>query len=213
MDVTSCNYYRHFPTIYILSCIACCRLPINRIQTGLSRQYRLHFQNCLPQTLFTGSKIEAEGRVPVQIAIMNTESNKNVTSGPLASAKIEILVLDGDFGGDDQMEWTEKEFGDSVVRERDGKRPLLTGELVITLNNGVGYLGDAAFTDNSSWIRSRKFRLGARLLQSKCTDVSIKEAIGGPFFVKDHRGECKSIFCENFDCKLLNSKYDASYIT
>ena len=151
--------------------------------------------------------------MPVQIVIMDTESNKKIMSGPLSSAKIEILVLDGDFGGDDQVEWTEKEFSDSVVRERDGKRPLLTGELVITLNNGVGYLGDAAFTDNSSWIRSRKFRLGARLLQSKCTDVSVQEAITGPFFVKDHRGECKSMFCVDFDCELLNSKHDVFYIT
>ena len=147
--------------------------------------------------------------MPVQIGVMDTELNKKITSGLLASAKIEILVLDSDFGGDDQVEWTEREFGDSVVRERDGKRPLLTGELVITLNNGVGYLGDAAFTDNSSWIRSRKFRLGARLLQSKYTDVSVQEAISGPFFVKDHRGECKSIFCMNFDYELLNSKQDA----
>lgn len=163
--------------------------PNGRIRTGDSRPYRLHFQNSLPQTLFTGSRIEAEGKMPLQIVITDTNLNKIITSGPLSLAKIEILVLDGDFGSDDQSEWTEKEFSDSILREREGKRPLLTGELAITLNNGVGYLGDAVFTDNSSWIRSRKFRLGARLLQSKCNEVSIQEAISRPFWVKDHRGE------------------------
>ncbi|XP_020267975.1 calmodulin-binding protein 60 B-like [Asparagus officinalis] len=165
------------------------RLPINRIQTSTSKRYRLHFQNTLPQTLFTGSRIEAEGREPVQIVIMDTELSQNISSGPLSSAKIEILVLDGDFGSDDQKEWTEKEFSDVIVREREGKRPLLTGELVITMNNGAGLLGDVAFTDNSSWIRSRKFRLGARIIQSRCSEASVQEAISGAFVVKDHRGE------------------------
>lgn len=164
------------------------REPINRIQARACRRYRLRFLNSMPHTLFTGSRIEAEGKVSVQVVITDTaNSNKTVTFGPFSSVKIEILVLDGDFCGDHQGEWTEKEFVDSLVREREGKRPLLTGEVLLTLCNGVAYLGDVTFTDNSSWIRSRKFRLGARLHQSRCTEV--QEAISEAFLVKDHRGE------------------------
>lgn len=131
--------------------------------------------------------------MPVKIVVTETKSSRIITSGFLSSAKVEVIVLDGDFGSDDQVEWTEKEFNDNILREREGKRPLLTGELVITLNDGIGFLGEAAFTDNSSWIRSRKFRLGARLLQNRCSEISVQEAISGPFWVKDHRGECKSV--------------------
>lgn len=165
------------------------RLPLNQIPAAASRQYRLHFRTSVPETLFTSSRIEAEGRNPVKIAIIDTELNKIITSGPLSALKIEILVLDGDFGADGQVEWTEKEFNDNIVREREGKRPLLTGDLFVTLSSGVGYLGDVTFTDNSSWIRSRKFRLGARVSQSRCTEARVQEAISRAFLVKDHRGE------------------------
>ncbi|XP_039128481.1 calmodulin-binding protein 60 B-like [Dioscorea cayenensis subsp. rotundata] len=104
----------------------------------------------------------------------------------LFRSKIDILVINGDFGGDGQEEWTEEEFADGIVREREGKRPLLTGDLVVSLNNGTGFLGDLTFTDNSSWIRSRKFRLGAK---SRCSEGRVKEAISEAFLVKDHRGE------------------------
>ncbi|KAL0918857.1 hypothetical protein M5K25_010899 [Dendrobium thyrsiflorum] len=161
-------------------------LPATQSQSTVSRQYQLHFNNALPHTIYTGSRIEAEGGVPVQVLILDSGS-KLVTSGPLASAKIEILALDGDFGDED--EWSEKHFSDNIVRERDGKRPLLTGELIITLNQGVGCVNDASFTDNSSWIRSRKFRLGARACPSKLVEGRIQEAKSKAFLVKDHRGE------------------------
>lgn len=171
---------------------ACYRVPLNKIQTAVSNRYRLQFRNSLPRTLFTSSKIEAEGQKPVEIVIVDSDSREIITCGPLSSIKVEVLVLDGDFGIDGQEEWTEKEFGDSIVREREGKRPLLSGELMITLIKGVGCLGDANFTDNSSWTRSRRFRLGARVSQSRCID-RVQEALSGAFLVKDHRGECKLI--------------------
>ncbi|XP_020679110.1 calmodulin-binding protein 60 A isoform X2 [Dendrobium catenatum] len=161
--------------------------PATPSHSTVSKQYQLHFNNTLPHTIYTGSRIEAEGGVPVQVLIIDSGSKLIVTSGPLASAKIEILALDGDFGDED--EWSEKHFVDNIVRERDGKRPLLTGELTITLNQGVGCVNDASFTDNSSWIRSRKFRLGARACPSKLMEGRIQEAKSEAFLVKDHRGE------------------------
>ncbi|XP_028086312.1 calmodulin-binding protein 60 G-like [Camellia sinensis] len=153
------------------------------------RAWQLHFDDKLPSTLFTSSRIESRDRKPVKVVILDAISKKIITSGPFSSIKIEIVVLDGDFGADDQEDWTEKEFNANVVREREGKRPLVTGELVISLRGGVGYIGDVNFTDNSSWIRSRRFRLGARPVQSISTEVRIREARSEAFVVKDHRGE------------------------
>ncbi|KAF8387781.1 hypothetical protein HHK36_026436 [Tetracentron sinense] len=165
------------------------RPSLNQIESSGSRGWQLHFIKKLPHTIFTGSRIVAEDNRPVQIVILDASSKNIITSGPLASIKIEIFVLDGDFGSDGQEDWTEKEFAASVVREREGKRPLATGNLVITLTDGLGYLGEITFTDNSSWRRSRKFRLGARAVQNTCSEERIREARSAAFIVKDHRGE------------------------
>ncbi|KAG5547247.1 hypothetical protein RHGRI_013049 [Rhododendron griersonianum] len=157
--------------------------------TSLARAWQLHFVNKLPSTLFTGCRIKSADGNSVKIVILNSVSEEVMSSGPLSSLEIEIVVLNGDFGADYQEDWTEKEFNANIVREREGRRPLVTGELVITLRDGVGYVGDASFTDNSSWIRSRKFRLGARPVQSKLPEVRIREARSEAFAVKDHRGE------------------------
>ncbi|XP_059648444.1 calmodulin-binding protein 60 B-like isoform X2 [Cornus florida] len=165
------------------------RPSLNQIESSGTSAWQLHFVTKLPSTLFTGSRIESEDNKQVKIVIIDALSKKIITSGSLSSIKIEIVVLDGDFVVDDQEDWSEKEFNAKVIREREGKRPLVTGDRVITMENGVGYIGDISFTDNSSWIRGRKFRLGARTVQSISTEARIREARSEAFIVKDHRGE------------------------
>jgi hypothetical protein len=50
---------------------------------------------------------------------------------------------------------------------------------------------DVSFTDNSSWIRCRKFRIGVRIMPGGHLGSRVKEAVSDSFTVKDHRGECK----------------------
>lgn len=165
------------------------RPSFNQAETPEVRGLQLLFVNKLPSPIYTSSRIEAEDGEPVKIVLVDPISKTRVTSGLHSSMKIEILVLDGDFGSDDHENWTEREFTEKIVREREGKRPLVTGELHITLKDGVGIIGDIVFTDNSSWIKCRKFRLGARVVQKSCGEVRIKEAKSEAFMVKDHRGE------------------------
>lgn len=125
--------------------------------------------------------------------LFDVNSNQVVTSGPLSSLKLQIVPLDGDFSADDDQDWPEKDFGDKVIYARDGRRPLITGDLVVTLVNGVADLGELRFNDNSSWRRSRKFMIGARVKDTS-TGVRIREAKSQAFIVKDQRGECMSPF-------------------
>ncbi|KAA8545228.1 hypothetical protein F0562_020012 [Nyssa sinensis] len=164
------------------------RLSHNPIESSGTRAWHLYFEGKIPSTIFTGSRIESEDSRPVRIVILDASSKKTISSGPLSSIKVEIVVLNGDFGSGDQEDWTVEEFNANVIREREGKRPLVIGDVVITLRDGVGYIGDISFTDNSSWIRSRKFRIGARTVQSSSTEVRIREAKSEAFVVKDHRG-------------------------
>ncbi|KAK4842840.1 hypothetical protein QYF36_000672 [Acer negundo] len=68
-----------------------------------------------------------------------------------------ILVLDGDFGFgfEDQENWTEQDLNAKVVHETEGKRPLVTGKLDITLRDGIGIISDISFTDKMSEVQIR----------------------------------------------------------
>lgn len=157
---------------------------------------QLHFRSRLSLPLFTGGKVEGEQGAAIHIVLIDANTGLVVTSGPESCVKLDVVVLEGDFNNEDDDNWTQEEFESHVVKEREGKRPLLTGDLQVTLKEGVGTLGELTFTDNSSWIRSRKFRLGLKVASGYCESIRIREAKTDAFTVKDHRGECelKNIF-------------------
>ncbi|KAH0470364.1 hypothetical protein IEQ34_000087 [Dendrobium chrysotoxum] len=115
-----------------------------------------------------GGKAEGDQGAAIHIVLIDANNGHVVTSGLESSAKLDILVLEGDFNNEDDDDWDEEEFESHVVKERDGKRPLLTGDLQVSLKEGVGTIGELIFTDNSSWIRSRKFRLGLKIASGSC---------------------------------------------
>ncbi|KAL9243571.1 hypothetical protein vseg_017443 [Gypsophila vaccaria] len=160
-----------------------------RIEAHDGRSLQLHFRTKMSLPLFTGGKVEGEHGAAIHIVLIDANSGKLVTSGPESCAKLDIVVLEGDFNDEDDANWTEEEFERHLVKEREGKRPLLTGELQVTLKDGVGTLGELTFTDNSSWIRSRQFRLGLKVASGCCEGFRIREAKTEAFTVKDHRGE------------------------
>lgn len=153
----------------------------------------LEFDNKLPSSIFTGENIFGVNGNPIKIILVHGKSKKLVTVGPLSVGKVEIVALDGDFGHDKQEKyWTECDFSKSILREREGRPPLLTGELSFNLQDGVGCLKGVIFTDHSSWIRSRRFRLGARIINQSPTEARIREAVSEGFIVRDRNGKCVS---------------------
>ncbi|MCL7026853.1 hypothetical protein MKW94_014495 [Papaver nudicaule] len=160
-----------------------------RIEGPDGRNLQLQFRSRLALPLFTGGKVEGEQGAAIHVVLLDANTGHVVTFGPESSAKLDVVVLEGDFSNEDNDNWTQEEFETRTVKEREGKRPLLTGELVVTLKEGVGTLGDLTFTDNSSWIRSRKFRLGLKVSSGYCEGLRIREAKTEAFTVKDHRGE------------------------
>ncbi|KAF3796561.1 Calmodulin-binding protein 60 D [Nymphaea thermarum] len=159
-----------------------------QIHPSSSRSLQLLFTNRLSLPVFTGSRIEGEDGLSLGVSLMDTFTGQLISSGPESSVKVEIVVLEGDFEGNEEN-WTHDQFKANIVRERDGRRQLLGGCVFLDLNGGIGTSGDLLFTDNSSWTRSRKFRLGARVDSGHVDGVRIQEAMSEPFVVKDHRGE------------------------
>ncbi|KAL2502179.1 Calmodulin-binding protein 60 B [Forsythia ovata] len=160
-----------------------------RIEGPDGRNLQLLFKSRLSLPLFTGGKVEGELGAAIHVVLIDANTGHVVTSGPESCVKLDIVVLEGDFNNEGDEGWTLEEFESHVVKEREGKRPLLNGDLQVTLKEGVGTLGDLTFTDNSSWIRSRKFRLGLKVASGYCEGVRIREAKTEAFTVKDHRGE------------------------
>lgn len=141
--------------------------------------------------IFTGSKIEGEGSLSITIALVDALTRQIVAPGKEFQIKAEIVVLEGDFESGEDDDWTAQEFNNNIVKEREGKRPLISGDAFIALVDGIGTVGELSFTDNSSWTRSRKFRLGARTEDGSFNGVRVREAKTESFVVKDHRGECE----------------------
>ncbi|KAK7320046.1 hypothetical protein RJT34_04776 [Clitoria ternatea] len=172
------------------------RSPSLRLQAATeqaSSSYQLMFNNKLSLPIFTGSRILDIDGNPIHVLLVdkNSENGQMVPTSLPQPIKLEIVVLDGDFP-DHGDRWKSEEFNRHIVKERAGKRPLLTGELNITMRDGIAPIGDIEFTDNSSWIRSRKFRVAVRVAPagtSNHTTLPIREAITESFIVKDHRGE------------------------
>lgn len=160
-----------------------------RLEGPDGRNLQLHFKSRMSLPLFTGGKVEGEQGAAIHIVLIDANTGHVVTSGAESSIKLDVVVLEGDFNNEDDEGWTQEEFDSHVVKEREGKRPLLTGDLQVVLKEGVGTLGELTFTDNSSWIRSRKFRLGLKVASGFCEGIRVREAKTEAFTVKDHRGE------------------------
>lgn len=154
-----------------------------------SKNLRLQFMTKLSLPIFTGAKIEGEGSLGITIALVDALTRQVVASGKESPMKVEIVVLEGDFESGDDDDWTAQEFNNNIVKEREGKRPLISGDVVVALIGGIGTVGELSFTDNSSWTRSRRFRLGARTEDGCLHGIRVREAKTESFVVKDHRGE------------------------
>lgn len=160
-----------------------------RLQGSEGKSLQLSFRTRMPPHLFTGGKVEGEQGTAIHIVLLDSSTGGVVQTGPESAAKLNVVVLEGDFNEETDEDWSEEQFESHEVKEREGKRPLVTGELQVTLKEGVGTLGELTFTDNSSWIRSRKFRLGVKVAPGYCDGIRVREAKTEAFAVKDHRGE------------------------
>ncbi|CAL5363377.1 unnamed protein product [Camellia sinensis] len=193
VDDLSGHWLNHFPdtctSLVSLNIASISEASPKRIEGPDGQNLQLHFRSRLSLPLFTGGKVEGEQGAAIHIVLLDVNTGHVVTSGPESTIKLDVVVLEGDFNNEDDEGWTEEEFESHVVKEREGKRPLLTGDLQVTLKEGVGTLGELTFTDNSSWIRSRKFRLGLKVSSGFCEGIRVGEAKTEAFTVKDHRGE------------------------
>ncbi|PWZ04030.1 Protein SAR DEFICIENT 1, partial [Zea mays] len=142
-------------------------LPLRIREAHVLPHLKLVFAKQLKQPIFTNNKIVDIANNPIEIHLMDTTTNSMIPSR--------------------YSPWT---IISMVLKAREGKRPLLVGSLNVPMNNhGVAVIDDVFFTDNSSWIRCRKFRIGVRIMPADHLGSRVKEAVSESFTVRDHRGE------------------------
>ncbi|KAK0600865.1 hypothetical protein LWI29_019026 [Acer saccharum] len=164
----------------------------HQIKKSENVEFQLQFiNNKLPDKIYTNDPIKDDSDGSVEIKLIDANSRKTIEQGPLSSMKIQIHVLDSDFGSDGH-----EEFNAKILNKRQlvkgTEKLLVKGNQQIKLTDGVGTIQDLQFIENSSWRPSKKFRLGARVLQSiagNMGQVKIKEAITEPFRVLEYRGK------------------------
>ncbi|KAL5060893.1 hypothetical protein RYX36_032497, partial [Vicia faba] len=163
------------------------REKINEVGKSGTRSLELRFINDdkLPISTFTKTNITPKNE-PLQVALFDVRSKSIVNEGPLSSIKIQICPIQGKFESCDDEDWIQTEFNDNILHQRENKEPLLVGDRIVALKNGVASISKIIFTDNSAWVRSKKFRLGARAMKN---GEIIKEGISQAFRVKHIRGE------------------------
>ncbi|OEL32516.1 Calmodulin-binding protein 60 C [Dichanthelium oligosanthes] len=168
-------------------------LPLRIQEAGVLPPLKLVFAKKLNLPIFTNNKLVDIVHNAMEIQLIDTRTNCIIAPPDThlgSSVRLEVLVLDGDFCCEHRDGWTADQFNAAIVKAREGKRPLLVGSLNVPMNNhGVAVIDDMSFTDNSSWIRCRKFRIGVRIMPGSHFGARIQEAVSESFTVKDHRGE------------------------
>ncbi|XP_057549949.1 putative disease resistance protein At3g14460 isoform X2 [Amaranthus tricolor] len=114
--------------------------------------------------------------------VLRDDSGGIVEDGPLAFMKVKLAVLRSDLTSDGLASDGLNQY---ILHPRSGRRPLLAGKSELCLFKGVAYIDDVEITDNSCWIRSNKFRLGATVEKSLYPGVTVRGAISEAFTVKD----------------------------
>ncbi|XXG79162.1 hypothetical protein AAC387_Pa09g0294 [Persea americana] len=116
-----------------------------------------------------------------------------------------MVVLSGDFA---QEDWTKVEFKDNVVGAREGKGPLLKGNVITALTGGVGTFDDIKLTDNSSWTRSASFRLGAKVVHGNGIQDRIREARSEAFVTISMKNKkWEETLRDAQKCTIIDNKY------
>ncbi|KAG7024001.1 Calmodulin-binding protein 60 G, partial [Cucurbita argyrosperma subsp. argyrosperma] len=117
------------------------------IEGGVEK-FKLVFCNQPANTIFTNNLIKAENGEAVRVAIYDATTNAIIRTGPLSSAPVGLVLLDGDY---DETNRNLSEFNRNILSPRDGKRPLLVGsDIKLNLENGFASIKCVSITDNST---------------------------------------------------------------
>ncbi|XP_048565524.1 uncharacterized protein LOC125545570 isoform X3 [Triticum urartu] len=150
-------------------------------------KYQLRFVNRVCNDYYTQEQIKSGDGSLLKVALYD-ENNRVVTSGPLSSASVEVVLLHGDFNVEGQDYWTSEEFSACLVHSQSLEEPpALGGDRVLALTDGEAALGNVSFQISSFHARTGKFKMGVEIKNVR--EESVQQGITSPFLVRVRQGE------------------------
>lgn len=171
-----------------ISCVIF-RNSLDKAITPRPRNLELKFLDEVSDPVLTGKEIKGQEGTHIQVSLVDNVTGLRVISGPEASAKVEILVLEAG-PNDYALNGSLKDFSNSIIRENEKTKPHFPKPVYICLKKGIGILSDVRLGHDARWMKNCKCRLGARVVDifDGCT---VKEAWTKSFMVQDSRGKCR----------------------
>ncbi|KAJ1689190.1 hypothetical protein LUZ63_013345 [Rhynchospora breviuscula] len=127
----------------------------------------LKIMNDIKERVYTGSEVQGQDGELLKVAIC--DNGQKITSGSLASARFEVVVLEGNL---------------SLAKAWPEVGSVLAHAYVYQFSNGEAVLEGLKFKDNSN---RAVWRLGIKVLKN--FNVRVQEAISDPFRVLDRHGK------------------------
>ncbi|XP_024971202.1 calmodulin-binding protein 60 A-like [Cynara cardunculus var. scolymus] len=174
-------------------------IPVNKASTSsVLKNLKTQFRTRVSQPVFTGMPLVGENKTPIEIALVDADTEQIVNTGTESALKLEIV---GCRVGDDDCEkrsWTFEELQNSILGEKKGKR-ILQGDTCVQLKEGIGFVGEISFTFNSTHTKNGWYKLGA-IVGDAALMNGVEVAWTESFLVKDRRATysvkhpCPSLF-------------------
>ncbi|CAL9750523.1 unnamed protein product, partial [Musa acuminata subsp. burmannicoides] len=162
-------------------------VPTEGVQPASDLQLAFTENLLLPS--FSEDAIKDEDHNHLQVSLMEFKHGQSCVFSLHSPIEVEIVVLDGGFPRENSQDWNTDEFNSSILEKRENKRSLLLGESKAQLRQGIASFGKLKLADNSSRVRTQKFRLGVRVSPGSYKGPRIKEAITESFQVLDQRSK------------------------
>ncbi|PWA92414.1 CALMODULIN-BINDING PROTEIN60 [Artemisia annua] len=153
--------------------------------TAVVKKLKLQFRNRIAPQVITGMPLLSENQTPIEISLVDAQTEEIVTTGVESTAEVEIM---GFRVGDDDSSMTIGEFQERLMSDRKGKR-VLQGNTCLQLKEGVGFIqSKISFTHSSKHTKNGAYRLGAIVVDAALRN-GVEVAWSETFVMKDGRSK------------------------
>jgi hypothetical protein len=141
-----------------------------------------------------GNTVEKGENIEINVTLVDVNSGFTVENGPLASATVELVVVNAEFNQhDNQHNWSREDFERHIVTKQNPPTATTTTNVCrqsvkSIVSNGRFNLVRGANCHRASTIFSnssnKKVRLGVMVVSP--TEERVLEGLSDPFFVRGH---------------------------
>ncbi|CAD6252808.1 unnamed protein product [Miscanthus lutarioriparius] len=139
-------------------------------------RYRLVFKSGVT------NKIEKGQIIDISVALVDGTNDQTVENGPLASATVELVVVNAQFNQhNNQYNWSRQDFESNIIKKAR-ERNSATGDVDQSVKS-IGFMhhcGSEIFSNSGN----KKVRLGVMVISPK--EYRVLEGLSNPFFVRGH---------------------------